>query len=40
MRNTPNIEGELHERAAELTLFKEKTLLIRRGFESLIAIES
>ena len=40
MRTTLNIEDELLERAAKLTGIKEKTSLIKRGLESLIAIES
>lgn len=40
MRTTLNIEDELIEKAAKLTGIKEKTSLIRRGLESLIAIES
>jgi Arc/MetJ family transcription regulator len=40
MRTTLNIEDELLERAAKLTGIKEKTSLVRRGLESLIAIES
>jgi hypothetical protein len=35
-----NIEDELLERAAKLTGITEKTSLVRRGLESLIAIES
>ncbi len=40
MRTTLNIEDELLDRAAKLTGIKEKTSLIKRGLESLIAIES
>ena len=40
MRTTLNIEDELLDRAAKLTGIKEKTSLIRRGLESLIAIEN
>lgn len=40
MRTTLKIEDELLEKAAQLTGIKEKTTLIRRGLESLIAIES
>ncbi|HXY54604.1 MAG TPA: type II toxin-antitoxin system VapB family antitoxin [Nitrospirota bacterium] len=40
MRTTLNIEDELLNKAAKLTGIKEKTSLIRRGLESLIAIES
>ncbi len=40
MRTTLNIEDELIEKAAKLTGIKEKTSLIKRGLESLIATES
>lgn len=40
MRTTLNIEDELLDRAAKLTGIKEKTSLVKRGLESLIAIES
>jgi hypothetical protein len=40
MRTTLNIEDELLEKASKLTGIKEKTSLIRRGLESLIAIEN
>ncbi len=40
MRTTLNIEDELLNKAAQLTGIKEKTSLVRRGLESLIAIES
>jgi len=40
MRTTLNIEDNLLERASKLTGIKEKTALVRRGLESLIAIES
>lgn len=40
MRTTLNIEDELLDRAAQLTGIKEKTSLVKRGLESLIAIES
>ena len=40
MRTTLNIEDELLDRAAKLTGIKEKTTLVKRGLESLIAIES
>jgi len=40
MRTTLNIDDELFDKAAKLTGIKEKTSLIRRGLESLIAIES
>ncbi len=40
MRTTLNIDDNLLDKAAKLTGIKEKTSLIRRGLESLIAIES
>lgn len=40
MRTTLNIEDELLKKAEQLTGIKEKTSLVRRGLESLIAIES
>jgi hypothetical protein len=40
MRTTLNIEDELLKRASQLTGITEKTSLIRRGLESLIALES
>lgn len=40
MRTTLNIEDALLDKAAKLTGIKEKTSLIRRGLESLIAVES
>jgi Arc/MetJ family transcription regulator len=40
MRTTLNIEDELLDRASKLTGIKEKTALIKRGLEALIAIES
>ena len=40
MRTTLNIEDELLDKASKLTGIKEKTSLVRRGLESLIAIES
>ena len=40
MRTTLNIEDELLDRAAELTGIREKTILVRRGLESLIAVEN
>ena len=39
MRTTLNIEDDLLNRASKLTGIKEKTSLVRRGLESLIAIE-
>ena len=40
MRTTLNIEDELLSRASQLTGVKEKTALVRRGLEALIALES
>jgi Bacterial antitoxin of type II TA system, VapB len=40
MRTTLNIEDALLEKASKLTGIKEKTALIKRGLESLIAGES
>lgn len=40
MRTTLNIEDDLLSRASKLTGITEKTSLVRRGLESLIAIES
>lgn len=40
MRTTINIEDSLLEQAARLTGVKEKTALVRRGLEALIALES
>jgi len=40
MRTTLNIDDTLLERAAELTGIDEKTALVRRGLEALIALES
>jgi hypothetical protein len=40
MRTTLNIEDDLIIKASKLTGIKEKTSLVRRGLESLIAIES
>jgi len=40
MRTTLNIEDELLNRASQLTGVKEKTALVRRGLEALIALES
>ena len=40
MRTTLYIEEELLEKASELTGIKGKTSLVRRGLESLIAIEN
>lgn len=40
MRTTLNIEDALLDKAAKLTGIKEKTSLVKRGLESLIAVES
>ncbi len=40
MRTTLNIDGELLDKAAKLTGTTEKTALVRRGLEALIALES
>ena len=40
MRTTLNIEDNLLKQAAQLTGVKEKTALVRRGLEALIALES
>ncbi len=40
MRTTLNIDDTLIERASELTGIDEKTALVRRGLEALIALES
>lgn len=40
MRTTINIDDDLLEKAAELTGIREKTTLVRRGLEALIARES
>jgi len=40
MRTTLNIEESLLKQASELTGLKEKTALVRRGLEALIALES
>ena len=40
MRTTLNVEDELFEKATQLTGIKEKTALVNRGLELLIAIES
>ncbi|MFO7609425.1 MAG: type II toxin-antitoxin system VapB family antitoxin [Candidatus Krumholzibacteriia bacterium] len=40
MRTTLNIDDDLLARAAELTGVDEKTALVRRGLEALIALES
>ena len=40
MRTTLNIDESLLDRARELTGLREKTAIIHRGLEALIAIES
>jgi len=40
MRTTLNIDDELLEKAAKLSGIKEKTALVRKGLEALIALES
>ncbi len=40
MRTTLNIDDELLSEAARLTGINEKTSLVRRGLEALIALES
>jgi Arc/MetJ family transcription regulator len=40
MRTTLNIEDELLQKASKLTGVKEKTTLIKRALEALIALES
>jgi hypothetical protein len=40
MRTTLNIDDPLIKKASKLTGIKEKTSLIKRGLEALIAIES
>lgn len=40
MKTTLNIDDELLARAAELTGTTEKTALVRKGLEALIALES
>ncbi len=40
MRTTLNIDDDLLKQAARLTGVKEKTALVRRGLEALIALES
>ena len=40
MRTTLNIDDSLLEKASKMTGIKEKNSLVRRGLESLIAIES
>ena len=40
MRTTINIDDETLKKASQLTGIKEKTSLVRRGLEALIALES
>jgi len=40
MRTTLNIDDDTLKRASQLTGIKEKTALVRRGLEALIAMES
>jgi Arc/MetJ family transcription regulator len=40
MRTTINIDDKLLKTAAEMSGIKEKTSLVRKGLESLIALES
>lgn len=40
MRTTLNIEDKLIDKASKLTGIKEKTTLVKRGLEALIARES
>jgi len=40
MRTTINIDDQVLKKAAALTGLKEKTALVRRGLEALIALES
>lgn len=40
MRTTVTIDGELVERATELTGVTERSTLLRKGLESLIRVES
>ena len=40
MRTTINIDDLILKKAAALTGIKEKTALVRRGLEALIALES
>lgn len=40
MRTTINIDENLLKKAAELTGIKEKTSLVRKGLNTLIALES
>jgi Arc/MetJ family transcription regulator len=40
MRTTLNIDEDILDKASQLTGIKEKTVLVRRGLEALIARES
>ena len=40
MRTTLNIDDDILEKASQLTGIKEKTALVRKGLEALIARES
>ena len=40
MRTTINIDDKLLEKASKLTGIREKTALVRRGLEALLALES
>jgi Arc/MetJ family transcription regulator len=40
MRTTINIDDDLLKKASKLTGIKEKTSLVKRGLEALIALES
>ena len=40
MRTTLNIDDDILKKASQLTGIKEKTALVRRGLEALIAMES
>lgn len=40
MRTTLNIDDDLLSKASKLTGIRERTALVRRGLESLIAVES
>jgi len=40
MRTTLNIDDDTLKKASQLTGIKEKTALVRKGLEALIAIES
>ena len=40
MRTTLNIDDDILKKASQLTGIKEKTSLVRKGLETLIALES